>query len=217
MESPVGSAIREGTIAGLANHTVLIARDGKEWPIDGSAAPILDAFGSLAGVALAFHDISIQRKAQQELEISEVRYRRLFESAHDGILILDAVTTKVVDVNPFMHDLLGYPREHFLGKELWEIGVFQDAEMSQRAMAKLQKLGRIRYEDLPLQHKDGRHIPVEFVSNVYREGRQNVIQCNIRDITERKRLSHDLARAVRDADYRPFPQDEWRQLQHTDT
>jgi PAS domain S-box-containing protein len=200
MESPVASAICEGTVVGLANHTVLIARDASEWPIDGSAAPILDAFGSLVGVALAFHDISIQRKAQQELEISEVRYRRLFESAHDGILILDAITGKVLDVNPFLADLLGYPREHFLGRELWEIGVLKDAEMSKRAMQKLQRHGRIRYEDLPLQHKDGRQIPVEFISNVYPEGRRNVIQCNVRDITERKRLAHDLAKARRDAE-----------------
>ena len=134
---------------------VLIARDGGEWPIDGNAAPILDAAGRPAGVVLVFQDISNRRKAEKEKEISEVRYRRLFESAHDGILILDAVTTKVLDVNPFMSDLLGYPREHFLGKELWEIGVFKDAEMSKRAMATLQRLGRIRYEDLPLQHKDG--------------------------------------------------------------
>jgi PAS domain S-box-containing protein len=199
VENPVTRAIREGPVVGLANHTVLIARDGSEWPIDDSAAPIVDG-GRIVGVVLVFHDISNRRKAEQDLEISEVRYRRLFESAHDGILILDAVTTKVLEVNPFMTDLLGYPKEHFLGRELWEIGVFKDAETSKRAMVALQRLGRIRYEDLPLQHQDGRHIPVEFVSNVYREGRQNVIQCNIRDITDRKHLTDDLARARLDAE-----------------
>ena len=152
--------------------------------------------GALLGVVLVFHDVSNRRQAEQQLEISEVRYRRLFESAHDGILILDAVTTKVLDVNPFVASLLGYPREHFLGKELWEIGVFKDSEMSKQAMLTLQRLGRIRYEDLPLLHKDGRHIPVEFVSNVYREGRRNVIQCNIRDITERKILTEHLEKAT---------------------
>jgi PAS domain S-box-containing protein len=199
-ESPLARVIREGALGSPTDHTILIARDGSEWPIDGNASPILDAAGRLTGVVLVFHDITERRKAEQELEISEIRYRRLFESAHDGILILDAVTTKVLDVNPFMAELLGYPREYFLGKELWEIGVFKDAEMSKRAMATLQRLGRIRYEDLPLQHKDGRHIPVEFVSNVYQEGGQNVIQCNIRDITERKRLAHDLTKAMRDAE-----------------
>jgi PAS domain S-box-containing protein len=193
VRNPVAMAIRDGAIVGLANHTVLIARDGTEWPIDDSAAPILDAAGLVVGVVLVFHDISNRRKAEHELEISEVRHRRLFESTRDGILILDAATAKVLDVNRFLANLLGYPREHFLGKELWEIGVFKDAESSKTAMATLQKLGEIRFEDLPLQHKDGRHIPVEFVSNVYREGRRSVIQCNIRDITERKGVERALA------------------------
>ncbi|MGD0462247.1 MAG: PAS domain S-box protein [Tepidisphaeraceae bacterium] len=200
VENPVVKAIREGAIVGLANHTVLIARDGTELPIDDSAAPILDVAGRVVGVVLVFHDISNRRTAELELEISEVRYRRLFESAHDGILILDAGTAKVLDVNRFMVDLLGYTREHFMGKELWEIGVFKDAESSKAAMATLQRLGRIRYEDLPLEHKDGRHIPVEFVSNVYREGKRNVIQCNIRDITERKHAERELAKAKEDAE-----------------
>jgi PAS domain S-box-containing protein len=155
--------------------------------------------GDRDATVLIFHDISYQREEEKNREISEVRYRRLFEAAHDGILILDAVTAKVIDVNPFMGSLLGYPREHFLGKELWEIGVFKDAEASKKAMGTLQKVGRIRYDDLPLEHKDGRHIPVEFVSNVYREGRRNVIQCNIRDIAQRKRLSHALTKATREA------------------
>jgi len=200
VENPVVKAIRDGAIVGLANHTVLIARDGTEWPIDDSAAPIFNAAGRLVGVVLVFHDITNRRKAEHELEISEVRYRRLFETAHDGILILDASTAKVLDVNRFMVELLGYTREHFLGKELWEIGVFKDAESSKAAMATLQKAGKIRYEDLPLEHKDGRHIPVEFVSNVYREGRRSVIQCNIRDITDRKRAELELAKAKADAE-----------------
>jgi PAS domain S-box-containing protein len=140
------------------------------------------------------------RKVEHELELSEVRYRRLFEAAHDGILILDAETAKVLEVNRFLCDLLGYPREHFLGKELWEIGVFHDAESSKEAMTTLQSLGTIRYEDLPLEHKDGRHIPVEFVSNVYREGEANVIQCNIRDITKRKYAEQELAKAKKAAE-----------------
>jgi PAS domain S-box-containing protein len=196
VENPVAKAIQhQGAIANWAKHPILIARDGSKWPIDDSAAPIMDAAGQSVGVVLVFHDISNRRKAEHELEISEVRYRRLFEAAHDGILILNAHTAKVLDVNRFMSDLLGYPPEHFLGKELWEIGVFKDAESSKEAMATLQELGTIRYEDLPLGHKDGRHIPVEFVSNVYREGGHDVIQCNIRDITKRKYAEQELAQA----------------------
>jgi PAS domain S-box-containing protein len=199
VESLVACAISERAVVSLVDHTVLIAPDGGEWPIDGNAAPIFDS-GLLVGIVLACHDISNRHEKEQNLEISETRYRRLFEAAHDGILILDAVTAKVLDVNPFMGSLLGYPREHFLEKELWEIGVFKDAEISKKAMETLQRLGHIRYEDLPLEHKDGRHIPVEFVSNVYREGRRNVIQCNIRDITERKRSANALAQATQAAE-----------------
>jgi PAS domain S-box-containing protein len=199
-QRPVERAILEGAVVDLTSHTVLISRDGSEWPIDGKAAPVRDADGRVAGVVLVFEDVSNLRQSADELKISEVRYRRLFETAHDGILILDAVSTKVLEANPFVADLLGQTREHFLGKELWEIGVFQDAEMSKKAMVALQRDGRIRYEDLPLQHKDGRHIQVEFISNVYREGRRNVIQCNIRDVTEGKRLSRELALASQDAE-----------------
>ncbi len=122
----------------------------------------------------------------RQLEISEVRYRRLFETARDGILILDALTARIVDVNPFKLDLLDFPRDHFIGKELWEIGVFPNKEQSKAAMRRLQKDKSIRFEDMPLKDRSGNEHPVEFVSNVYQEDHQPVIQCNIRDISERK-------------------------------
>jgi PAS domain S-box-containing protein len=199
-EGPVEKSTKAVEAAGFLDHSILIGRDGSEWPIDSSAAPIVGAGGLTTGTVLVFHDIRDRRTVDRELEFSEVRYRRLFESAHDGILILDAANGKVLDVNPFMGRLLGYPRRHFLGKELWEIGVFKDVESSKVAMKVLQKSGHIRYEDHPLQHSDGRHIPVEFVSNVYREGRRSVIQCNIRDITERKHLAEQLTHAREDAE-----------------
>ena len=120
------------------------------------------------------------------LRTSEIRYRRLFESARDGILILNALSLKITDVNPFMMELLGYTRDEFLGKELWEIGLFSDKEASQQAFRELQLNGYLRYENLPLQTTDGKVREVEFVSNVYDEDRHPVIQCNIRDITDRK-------------------------------
>ena len=131
--------------------------------------------------------ITAAERTPEGLRTSEIRYRRLFESARDGILILDAVTLKITDVNPFMTDLLGYSREEFLGKELWEIGLFSDKEASKRAFQELQATGYLRYEDLPLQSTEGERREVEFVSNVYQEDNRPVIQCNIRDITDRKR------------------------------
>src|ERR1041385_6762782 len=132
-------------------------------------------------------DLPARDQTQSRLRISELRYRRLFEAARDGILILDAVTLKITDVNPFMTELLDYSHAEFLGKELWEIGLFSDKEASQAAFKELQRTGYLRYEDLPLQDINGKLKDVEFVSNVYEEDNNQVIQCNIRDITYRKR------------------------------
>jgi PAS domain S-box-containing protein len=120
------------------------------------------------------------------LRDSEARYRRLFETAKDGILILDAKTGYIIDVNPFLIQLLHYSREEFLGRELWEIGLFKDIEASKKAFRELQDKKYVRYEDLPLKTKDGVPINVEFVSNVYGVNGKRVIQCNVRDITLRK-------------------------------
>jgi PAS domain S-box-containing protein len=141
------------------------------------------------------------------LGVSELRYRRLFETAQDGILILDANTGKIIDVNPFLLDLLDYPFESMIGLRLWEIGQFKDIAANQAAFETLQTNDYIRYENLPLRTKTGREIHAEFVSNVYFVGSDKVIQCNIRDISARVEFqaaakSHaatlELARRERD-------------------
>jgi diguanylate cyclase (GGDEF)-like protein/PAS domain S-box-containing protein len=129
------------------------------------------------------------------LHISELRYRRLFEAAQDGILILDAETGAITDVNPFLVNMLGYSREEFVEKKLWEVGAFSDIEASQEAFEALQKNEYIRYEDLPLKTKYGKLIQVEFVSNVYLVDNDKVIQCNIRDITDRKQAEDALLKS----------------------
>ncbi|HZI67692.1 MAG TPA: PAS domain S-box protein, partial [Thermoanaerobaculia bacterium] len=127
------------------------------------------------------------------LRQSEVRYRRLFETAKDGILILDAETGKITDANPFLEVLLGYSRAELIGRELWEIGPFKDVAASRNAFRQLQRNEYIRYEDLPLETKDHERRSVEFVSNVYLENDTRVIQCNIRDVTSRKQ-AEEIAR-----------------------
>ena len=129
------------------------------------------------------------------LRSSEIRYRRLFEAAHDGILLLDPVRRTITDANPFMTTLLGYTHAELLGKELWEIGLLKDEAASQAAFRELQEKGFIRYEDLPLETKTGERREVEFVSNLYQEDASDVIQCNVRDITERKQAEMALAEA----------------------
>jgi len=137
----------------------------------------------------------VEMDNDQQIRTSELRYRRLFEAAQDGILILDARTGAITDVNPFLIKMLGYTRAEFVEKKLWEVGAFKDIEASQEAFEALQKNEYIRYEDLPLRGKDGRLIQVEFVSNVYLVGGEKVIQCNIRDITERKQAEAALLKS----------------------
>jgi formate hydrogenlyase transcriptional activator len=140
-------------------------------------------------------DITIRKRSEEALKISEVRYRRLFETSRDGILILDAETGQISDVNPFLVEMLGYSHEEFLGRKLWEIGPFKNVDATKAAFLKLQDGGYVRYEDLPLATKDGRPIAVEFVCNVYLVDHHKVIQCNIRDITERKFMAAALQKA----------------------
>jgi PAS domain S-box-containing protein len=191
LDSLVDSVIRERATVGPACHALLITGDGSECPIDDIAAPIRDSEGSVTGVVMVSRDITERRRAERLMEASEIRYRRLFEAAHDGILVLDTSTRRIVDVNPFLLRLLQYPRGHFIGKELWEIGIFRDKAANQKAMQELHERGSIRFEHLPLQDRDGRRHPVEIVANIYQEDQSAVIQCNIRDIGERAQFERD--------------------------
>lgn len=128
---------------------------------------------------------------------SEIRYRRLFETAHDGVLLLDPATRKIVDANPFMTKLLGYTRRQLIGKELFEIGLLKDEVASQEMFQKLKRKHEVRYEDLPLESRRGQHQEVEVVANLYQEDGHHIIQCNIRDITARKKTEQELAEKAR--------------------
>lgn len=135
------------------------------------------------------------------LRASEIQYRRLFEAAKDGILILDAGTGEITDVNPFLATLLGYEASEILGRKLWEISPFEDETKSRILFKELQSTAYVRYDDVPLETRHGHLIDVEFVSNIYIADGQPVIQCNIRDITERRaaeraREASDDARRV---------------------
>lgn len=143
-------------------------------------------------VLLTMEDITLRKKMEHDLVYSELRYRRLFETAQDGILILNAPNGEVIDANPFLLVMLGYSKQDLLGKKLWELGFIKDSAASHQAFSVLREKGYVRYEDLPLETKSGRRMEVEFVSNVYRIDGEEVIQCNIRDITDRKQAEQLL-------------------------
>ncbi len=125
-------------------------------------------------------------RSEQALRVSELNYRRRFEAAQDGILILDFDTGRITDVNPFLMTLLGFSHNEIVGKTVGELSPFKDLASNHAMLGRLQKDGYVRYHDLPLETKDGSKIAVEFISNAYQAGDQKVIQCNIREITDRK-------------------------------
>ena len=173
------------------------------------ALPMRDQTGAIVMWVGSNTDIDDIKQAEAALQISEVRYRRLFEAAKDGILILDFLTGRIVDSNPYMSDLLGYSHESFLGKELWEIGLFKDRSANEAAVSELQGTGYLRYEHLPLESKTGFAVEVEIVANAYREADHQVIQCNIRDITERSRLEKLLQSQARELENLHLRKDEF--------
>jgi PAS domain S-box-containing protein len=137
-----------------------------------------------------------QAHSEELLHASELRYRRLFEASKDGILILDVDTGRITDVNPFLIELLGFSHGEMIGKTVGELSPFKDIESNQAILERLQQQGYVRYEDLPLETKDGRHIAVEFVCNVYQASDIKVIQCNVRDLTEAKKIAARFRRLV---------------------
>jgi len=137
--------------------------------------------------------LKFKREDEEQLLASGLSYRRLFEAAKDGILILEIDTGRITDVNPFLVELLNFFREDMLGKTVGELSPFKDIESNKVMLQRLKEHGYVRYDDLPLETSDGRHIAVEFVCNVYQVGDKKVIQCNVRDITVRKKADQQLA------------------------
>jgi len=161
--------------------------EGKTITLLSNKLPLRNSKGEISGLLGTYMDITERKLAESVLRDSEVRYRRLFEAAKDGVLLLDAETGMVTDVNPFLVELLRFSHDQFLNKAVWDLGFFKDVWANQVKFMELQQKGYIRYENLPLETADGRKINVEFVSNVYMVDHHKVIQCNVRDITERKR------------------------------
>jgi PAS domain S-box-containing protein len=141
---------------------------------------------------LTISGVDKTENTERDICASELSYRRLFEAARDGILILDFATGRIFDVNPFLVNLLGFSRSEIVGKTVGQVSPFHNLASNQAMWERLQQQGYVRYEDLPLETKDGRRIAVEFVSNVYQAGDKKVVQCNIRDIRARKQTEERL-------------------------
>jgi len=152
------------------------------------------------GVVCYFIDIAARVRAEQAVRDSEIRYRRIFEAANDGILILNAADGSITDANPIVVEMLGKSREELLGKHLWEVGLLPDARSDEAMIRDLQEKNYLRYERIALKSAAGREIEVEVVANVYVEVGRSIIQFNIRDITERGKSEKALVKALIYAD-----------------
>ncbi len=142
-------------------------------------------------ILLALEDITERKRA------AEARYRRLFESAKDGICILDAETGEITDVNPYFLELFGYSRAQFVGKPFWKAPALKALENGPELLRRLQACEIVRLPELSLSTAEGPPIECEIVGNMYSEGDHRVIQFNIRDITERKQFDRKLQQTAK--------------------
>ena len=170
-------------------ETTIATNDGRWFNVRMMPYRTLD--DHIDGLVITFTDISMAKNLEQQVKIksdamavSETRYRQLFESAKEGILILNFETGKILDVNPFLIGILGYSKEEFIERTIWEIGFFKDLVANKEKFLELQLEEIIRYDQLPLETASGKTIRVEFLSNVYLENNQKVIQCSIRENRE---------------------------------
>jgi PAS domain S-box-containing protein len=184
-------------------ENVHVRRDGGQMQVESSITVMRGTKGRQTGGMLAvIRDVTERKQHENKVLVSEIRYRRLFEAAHDGILLLDPGTRKIIDANPFMTQMLGYHHDQLVGKELFEIGLLKDKTASQEMFLKLTISSQVRYENLPFESEGGQHHDVEVVANLYDENGRSVIQCNIRDITERKRNEAHVKLLIAEVNHR---------------
>jgi len=183
-------------------ENVHVRPDGRELNVESGITVLRDIAGQPTGLLAVIRDVTERKAREDKVLVSETRYRRLFEAAHDGVLIVDPDTRKIVEANPFMTQLLGYPHDQLVGKELYQIGLLKDEAASQEMVRKLKRTSQVRYEDLPLENQRGQHQEVEVVANLYDESGHPVIQCNIRDITERKRTEEHVRMLMAEVNHR---------------
>ena len=153
-----------------------------------NARQIKRAAGKESIILLAIEDITERKRLENTLTESEERYRRLFETASDGIVLLEKREGKIASANPAIEKMLGYTKEETVGNKLQDMGVLLDMGDFQTTMQTLSKSGVIYYKDVPVETKSEQHIDTD----IYLVDKATLVQCNIRDITERKQTDENL-------------------------
>lgn len=187
---------------GWRGEQIHIRHDGSRLHVEIYLTQLRQLDGQATGRLAVIRDVTTFRRIDKKLRLSEMRYRRLFEAAHDGVIIIDSGTRKIIDANPFMTHMLGYSHDELIGKELFEIGLLKDEAASQAMVEELKRSSCVRYEDLPFEGQDGVHHDVEVVANLYDEDGHSVIQCNVRDITDRKKADEHVRLLIGEVNHR---------------
>ena len=184
VDNPARRALREGVIVGLANHTILIARDGTEWPIDDSAAPVRRADGGVAGSVLVFRDVSERRRTEQSLRSSEEELSDFFENASVGLHWIDA-DGRILRANKSELATLGYAADEYIGHPVTEFHA--DRPVVDEMLDRLARGETLRNYPARLRCRDGsiRHVLIS--SNArWERGRFAHSRCVVLDVTERR-------------------------------
>jgi len=197
-EDIVGRVLREGRVVTLANHTALITRDGREIPIEDSAAPIRDGAGNVAGAVLVFHDVTETRRAQEALASSENRLRALLESASQGVVAVDE-SGQFTLVNAQIEEMFRYTRDELLGQPM-DILLperYRQAHAQHVRDYFARPYTRVMCPALDLVGltKDGHEFPLEISLSYVEQGGSRLALALITDITERKRAEARLQQA----------------------
>ena len=202
VESPATRALREGVVVGLANHTVLIQKDGKECPIDDSAAPIRDELGHVSGCVLIFRDVTAQRRAEQDKAQQLVTARLLasiVESSNDAI-ISKSLEGTIQSWNAAAERLFGYTAEQAVGCHISLVIPTERIAEEDQIIAKLRAGQRIEHFETERVRSNGERLTVSLTISPIKDGSGNVIGASkiVRDVSERKRAESDLRRLATD-------------------
>ena len=202
VENPATRALREGVVVGLANHTVLIKKDGQECPIDDSAAPIRDEAGHVSGCVLIFRDVTAQRLIQRE-KAAQLHTARLLASIVESSN--DAIVSKTLDGiiqswNAAAERLFGYTAEEAIGKHISLVIPPERMAEEDQIIASLKAGKRIEHFETERMRRDGQHIFVSLTISPIRDDSGVVVGASkiVRDVTERRRIEMDLRRLAAD-------------------
>ena len=189
-ENPVGRVLREGHVVGLANHTTLISRDGREIPIEDSAAPIRGAAGDIRGVVMVFHDVTEKRQAENALLASEEQYRLLFATNPNPMFVFDEETFRFLAVNDAAVNCYGWSREEFLTMSVLEIRPPEDMDRAKSTIEAHRGSHEARIGIFRHCRKDGTTMDMELTVSSIAFAERPARLCSMNDITERRQIEN---------------------------